>query len=247
VLSLPLRPENFEEVGDGDRVLRRAFAAAPQRLLPANAPLVGEGARREHAVLIRHGWAASVRTLPDGRRIIPEVHLPGDVVGLDVLLRPRADHGIRALTPLVYHALPRNELQALCGALSLSVLDHLLRDYERVRALAELLARASAEERLAAFLVSLHDRLKRRQLVASQSFRLPMTQQDIGDHLGLTVVHVNRVLQRLGQQGIVAREQRRLIRLRDLDRLVALAGNAVARREAPSSRRPSLREAEAAR
>jgi CRP-like cAMP-binding protein len=126
------------------------------------------------------------------------------------------------------------------------MLDLVLRRYERVRSLAEMLARGSAEERIAAFLVALHDRLKRRQLVAGLSFRLPMTQQDIGDHLGLTVVHVNRVLQRLAQQGILAREEKRVVLLRDLDRLVALAGNTLPRREAPSNRRAAVREAEVA-
>jgi CRP/FNR family transcriptional regulator len=226
-LTLPRHPQSSEAVR-ADRAVHRVFARAPQRVAVPRTVLFAQGARRDEAILIQHGWAISVRTLPDGRRTIPELHLPGDIVGLEVVLRARADHALQALTPLVYHALGRDELAALAGTLALPLLDVAVRRYEGVRDLAELIARGSAEERLATFLLSLYERLRRRHLAVGASFRMPMTQQEIGDHLGITVVHVNRVMQRLVQQGIVARAHQRILVLQDPERLAAIARHAAA-------------------
>src|SRR5206468_2582370 len=65
------------------------------------------------------------------------------------------------------------------------------------------LGRADAEERLAMMLVEFHGRLARAGLFRNGAYPWPLTQQDMADFLGLTVVHVNRVVQRLRREGLV--------------------------------------------
>jgi CRP-like cAMP-binding protein len=114
-------------------------------------------------------------------------------------------------------------------AVALSVGYLLDRERRHAERLAVGLGHRDAEARLAAFLLDLYDRLRAHGLVSSRSFRLPMTQQQIGHHLGLTVVHVNRVLRRLREKGIALVRQNVVI-IADFDRLRGIAGQASAMR-----------------
>jgi CRP/FNR family transcriptional regulator, anaerobic regulatory protein len=71
-------------------------------------------------------------------------------------------------------------------------------------------------------LLDLHGRLHHAGLANGDAFRMPMTQQEIGDHLGLTLVHVNRVLRRLREAGIVT-VQRGMVWVEEMERLANLA------------------------
>jgi CRP-like cAMP-binding protein len=84
------------------------------------------------------------------------------------------------------------------------------------------LGRGDAEERIAAMLLDFRWRLGRLGLVRDETYRFPMTQQQIGDYLGLTVVHVNRVLKRLRDGGL-ATIQNRLVTIHDVAGLQAMA------------------------
>jgi hypothetical protein len=67
-------------------------------------------------------------------------------------------------------------------------------------------------------LLDIHDRLKRRDLISRPTFNLPLTQEQIGDHLGLTVVHVNRTLRRLREERVLMMD-RQVVIIHDLDAL----------------------------
>jgi DNA-binding transcriptional regulator LsrR (DeoR family) len=71
-------------------------------------------------------------------------------------------------------------------------------------------------------LIDLYDRLRRRRLIARSSFNLHLTQQQIGDHLGLTNAHVNRVLRWFACEDI-ALVKRYVVIIRDMPRLRRLA------------------------
>ncbi|MEJ2445477.1 MAG: helix-turn-helix domain-containing protein [Exilibacterium sp.] len=85
-----------------------------------------------------------------------------------------------------------------------------------------LLSKSSAEQRLAALLLSLSARYKRRQLSAT-SFVLPMSRTDMGNYLGLTIETVSRVMGRFQKQNITSSD-RRNITLLDLEQLKEIAG-----------------------
>ncbi|HUD93362.1 helix-turn-helix domain-containing protein [Sphingobium sp.] len=82
----------------------------------------------------------------------------------------------------------------------------------------------SALERLAAFLLDLHDRLVATGAVTDGGFDFPLTQQQLGDLLGLTTVHVNRSLRRLDETGYLRRSRRRMF-IQSIQGLGAIAPN----------------------
>jgi CRP-like cAMP-binding protein len=98
----------------------------------------------------------------------------------------------------------------------------LLEARRRSEDLAARIARLEAPERVAALLVDLHDRLRRRRLIARGSYNLYLTQQQIGDHLGLTGATVNRVLSWLSREDI-ALVKGYVVIIRDMSRLRRLA------------------------
>jgi len=88
--------------------------------------------------------------------------------------------------------------------------------------LAVRIARLEALERIGAMLIDLYDRQRRRRLIARSSYNLHLTQQQIGDHLGLTNARVNRVLRWLSREDIALVKGYAVI-IRDMPRLRRLA------------------------
>ena len=94
----------------------------------------------------------------------------------------------------------------------------LAEDERRLHNWVAALSKGSADERIATLLLDLHGRLHHAGLANGDAFRMPMTQQEIGDHLGLTLVHVNRVLRRLREAGIVT-VQRGMVWVEEMEQL----------------------------
>jgi CRP-like cAMP-binding protein len=175
-------------------------------------------------VLLR-GWAACSKLLPDGRRQIINFAVPGDFLGLRGFLLPKADHAIVTITEAKVSQFPRQRMldlirdnprfgAAVLWALSFEqaiVVEHLVN-----------IGRRSALERTAHLLLELEARLGLVGLSHDGQFEVPVTQEDLGDALGLTTVHVNRVLRQLRAQGLLATRQRR-VEILDRDRLQELA------------------------
>jgi CRP-like cAMP-binding protein len=159
--------------------------------------------------IIVDGWAGRARVLPDGRRQILALLLPGDGIGICTRPNPRALSSTIALTPLLtvdataLHAAvlrhdPRcagiHEAFAIIGALGEAMLlDHIVR-----------LGRQTAYERTAHLFLELRERLAIVGMVEDDTFVLPLTQDRIAEILGLSVVHVNRTLQQMRRDGLIA-------------------------------------------
>lgn len=168
------------------------------------------------------GTLRLVRLLPDGRRQVMGFALPGDFLGLV----PQVRHPVsaEALGPVRTCRFGRQDFAALVESKP-----HLLRSlYERAGyelALAQdqmlLLGRRTAEEKVAAFLLSLRARFARAGH-SSVTVELPMGRQDMADHLGLTMETVSRMLSRLDRANTLLLVPGG-VRLLDLDRLEALA------------------------
>lgn len=198
----------------------------PRRRVRARADLLHEHDSAVCAFVVHEGWAASYKLLPGGERQIVDFHVPGEVAGLRALLLGRADHNVQAVTEVAvsdvtaaalaraFEAAPRLGL-ALLGLASRSE-----------AALAEHLVdvgRRSADERTAHLLLELALRLGVLRRVASGAFACPLSQYAMADALGLTADHLNRVLRRLREAGLVT-VRRRAVILHDLPRLFALTG-----------------------
>jgi CRP-like cAMP-binding protein len=187
--------------------------------------LVREGDRPTESTLLLEGFAARYKGLADGRRQITAIHVPGDFVDLHSFLLHRMDHGVLALTPCRTGAVPHEILREiterhphLARLLWLSTLI----DGAIHREWLVAMGRRPALGQMAHLFCELFLRLQVVGLTDGNSFRLPLTQAELGDTLGLSTVHVNRVAQELRAAGLIGwREQR--VTISDWDGLAAAA------------------------
>ena len=233
------RADLYEDLARGKRALRAAFRQSPPQPVEAGAKIIAADGPSEAVYCVSGGWACRAREWPDGRRAIIDIFLPGDVIGLGDALTSRTNDTVVALTPLTLQAIEtRVALPHLLGQRPVGLFAYwlLCEQQRRVDRLAATIARFDAEGRLAMMLLDFYERLRRRELITALSYTMPLTQQQIGDHLGLTLVHVNRVLRSLREQKIV-NVDRHVVMIRDLARLQSLAGREA---KAPAAARPTL-------
>jgi CRP-like cAMP-binding protein len=153
------------------------------------------------------GWAFRLRLLPDGRRQILSILLPGDMVGLETVLGEAPRYSVQAASDVAMCLLDGPRLMPRMLAepwLRSRIFSLLNRERDAADELLTRIGQCDAEERVTWLLLDLHARLLRRGLAAESSFSLALTQQQIADLLGLNVIHLNRVLRRLRGRQLVA-------------------------------------------
>jgi CRP/FNR family transcriptional regulator, anaerobic regulatory protein len=199
-IGYPLhRPELYDALCQGDALLLRAMAGN-QAVFEEGRRLIQTGKESDAIYRLRTGWLARTRTIEDGRRQIMMVFLPGDLVGVKSMLLREQPDSVECLSSVTVDVIEHTQARRLVesnGPIALRMLFQLGEDERRLHNWAVGLGRGNAEERIATMLLDFRGRLQRIGLLARDTYRLPMTQQEIGDYLGLTVVHVNRVLRRL--------------------------------------------------
>ena len=198
----PSAPGVTEEVLAGARALRRAFLAAPLRIAARGTSIIHEPT----LCLVRRGFVLRCHDLANGSRAIVDVLIPGDIVGLDHVLIARPIGDFTVASQLSYQALKSADVRNMIKAdanVSFHVLAKLTEAHWRIEQFVTAVMRLEARERLAAFIIGIYQRLRRHGLISGMSFYLPMTQEEIADHLGLTIVHVSRTLRRLREEGLV--------------------------------------------
>lgn len=189
------------------------------RTVRARREVMREGETPSGVFLLRTGWAAYIRHFPDGRRQIQHLLLPGDPLALD--RKAPYPAAILALTPATLIDIdgPRTgDLAPIDTALrrhAMLTTHHLLNATAR-------LGRQSALERFAHLLLELRHRLAEVGLADATRFEMPLTQEMLADTLGLTSIHVNRTLQAMRQQALIALTGREVTLLRP-DQLAQLA------------------------
>lgn len=177
------------------------------------------------AYFLLEGWVLSSVGLAGGDRQIVKIHLPGDMLGSPSLVLRKAAETLTAVTPAtltkvslkgfgrLFYDAPR-----LAAAFFMSCQQERVVLMDRITSV----GRTRAAQRLAAFLLHLHDRLRVIAPEQDAAFHLPLTQEQIGDTIGLTSVHVNRTFREFDAMGIVHRRGH-MIELRDFDALRRLA------------------------
>ena len=164
--------------------------------------------------------------LPDGARQIVDFQVPGDFLGLRSILFRTSDHSIEAVTRSEASEVLAPEILdgfAQAPRLATAALWAASRDEAMVVEHLVDLGRRSADERMAHFLLELGMRLKLVGVGDEFGFDCPPTQYQLADILGLSAVHVNRVVRHLREQGLVAFQNKR-VTFDDLARLTELAG-----------------------
>jgi len=215
------------ELALGQRKLQAMFANSSPQMRRAGELLPGD-----EICHLQTGWACQLRTLSNGRQAIIDVFLPGDLIGLDVALYRGSPQGILALTALTMRRVAAEDalmdLMAYRPA-ALYVAWLLGRRQQRTERLLATISCLDAPGRLAVMVLDFYTRLRRKRLITGSTYNLPLSQIQIGHYLGLTMVHINRVLRSLREARIVNLEKH-CVTILDLERLTGLAENGGAAR-----------------
>ncbi|MGA8400727.1 MAG: Crp/Fnr family transcriptional regulator [Stellaceae bacterium] len=171
-------------------------------------------------MLIHRGVAYQSTALPDGRRSIADILLPGDIIGAGNAVLGRCDHEIVAASMLGYRLLKADRMHELARdpRICLRILALAAEERWRIDRHLTAITRFDSRGRLASMILDVYDRLRRRELISRPAFNLPLTQEQIADHLGITMVHVSRTLRLMREQRLVLLD-RQVVIILDLDEL----------------------------
>jgi CRP-like cAMP-binding protein len=186
-----------------------AVAALPYapRDFAADQDIVRIGDRPSESFAILEGWACRYKMVPGGRRQIMAFHIPGDLPDLQSVFLPRLDHSIAAITPLtvafIHHRDLRDIMRQHEGVAAALWRDSLV-DAAIFREWLVGIGRRTAHQRIAHLLCELATKTAAVGLAEGDTYPWPITQTELADALGLTDVHVNRVVRDLKQDGVLS-------------------------------------------
>lgn len=227
---MPLSPltrklSAFVALSDADLDVLSRFHRRRRTFLSGH-EMINEGQSNQTAFILAEGWACSYKILPDGGRQIVDFQVPGDFLGLRSILFRTADHSVEAVTRIEASEVLSPDIFDGFGQsarLATAILWASSRDEAMVVEHLVNLGRRSADERMGHILLELGARLKLVGLGDKTGFDCPLTQYHLADILGLTAVHVNRVLRNLREDGLVTFKRGR-VSFDDFERLKEFAG-----------------------
>lgn len=202
-------------------------AMSPPKALQRGDALVEMDEPHDFVYSVESGWLARCRTISDGRRQIIVIFLPGEICGIKTIFMTHQPDPIEALTPAStrrIHYKEACELATRDFAVAMHLAWQLAQDERHLHNWNVRLGRANAEERVAALLLEMRNRLNGLGVNSSNTrYGLPLTQQQLADHVGLTTVHVGRVLRRFRELGMVKIHGNEVVFLDNADALAEIA------------------------
>ncbi|THD79480.1 MAG: Crp/Fnr family transcriptional regulator [Phenylobacterium sp.] len=224
VNPLILKLEAFHALSEADKELLTRLSTTSRTVGPRE-DLIREGDPPERVYLILEGFACRYKILPDGSRHIMAYMVPGDLCDLHVFILKTMDHSIGTLSACEVVDLPRAQVMEMIErpAIARALWWSGLVDGATLREWLVNIGARSAEERVAHLLCELLVRLRLVGLATEDRYELPITQNELGDTMGLSTVHVNRVLQRLRAEGLIIFKSQKLVILKVAE-LMAFSG-----------------------
>lgn len=196
-----------------------------EKTFSAQQDIIAAGAHNSYSSLIVEGIAARYRLLSNGRRQITALHVPGDFLDLRSFLLKDTEHGVVALTPSRVILADHDALRQLVDTKP-SITRLLWMDTTIEAAIYQewvvSMGRRSSVGRLAHLVCELFTRLRAVRRTDGFTFRLPLTQTELADVLGLSVVHVNRIVKQLRSEFVVSWNNH-LVSIQDWQRLREIA------------------------
>jgi len=200
------------EIGsEEERAIRNAVAET--RRLPPDEVAVHSGVELSSSLMLLDGWMARSKDLESGERQVTQLHIAGDFADLHAFTLKCLDHDVVTLTDCTVAVVPHDRLKQITEQYP-----HLARVYWFMtnidaaihREWALSLGQRSAISRMANLFCELRVRLEQIGRTRGDTYELPLTQRELAECLGLTVVHANRTLQELRRRGLVEFENRQL-------------------------------------
>jgi CRP-like cAMP-binding protein len=201
-----MKMEQFTRFTEAERRRLDDIISTRQREHGAREDIIAEGAHSEYCHVLLKGLACRYKILPDGERQIMAFLVPGDLCDAEIFILKEMDHGVGTIGPSVTAMVHSDEMRKLLrevscmsealwwgtmtdiGVLRERIIDHGRRD---------------ATERIAHLLYEMLIRYRIVEETRDDTFAFPITQTDLADATGLTPSHVNRVLQRFREDGVI--------------------------------------------
>jgi CRP-like cAMP-binding protein len=183
-------------------------------VLQPGTEIISAGQDQAELYTLYAGWAIRTKTLSDGRRQILNIHLPGDLIGLQGAMFDASSYSVEALTEVQLCLLPRRKMWALFENMPELAFDVTWLGAHQERYVDEGLlsvGQRSASERIAALVIQLYKRLDKLGLVINGAMPFPLKQQHIADTLGLSLVHTNKSLAKLRRLGMFSQTNSTLL------------------------------------
>jgi CRP-like cAMP-binding protein len=195
------------------------------RPIPARTDLISEGEEPKNVHLIMSGYACRYKILPDGRRQIMAIFVPGDVCDLHVQILGEMDHSIGTLSDATVVDISPARIDELIAnpRINRGLWWMTLVDEGTLREWLVSMGQRGAAEQMAHVFCELHLRLRSVGLAENDSFQLPGTQEDLADLMGVTPVHVSRTFSALREKDLIRMDQGSLT-IPDLGSLRAFGG-----------------------
>lgn len=196
--------ENFEPLCDADRELIAALEK-DERAIRGRTHLRRSGMPYSELYALKKGWVYSYTILPDGRRQILQIHVPGDIVGLYDAPFDHASHDLEAAANSIVCPFPKAALDPIFRhsptmtalLFTFAMIDQVVY-LDRLRALGRL----NAVDRVGHFLLTILARMRLTGEKEGARFEFPLTQTDVADATGLTNVSVSKASKELREEGL---------------------------------------------
>ena len=203
-----------------------ADATSRPRKFAAKHDLIREGDQPGPVFIMLEGWAYRYKIMPSGSRQVLAYLMPGDCCDLHIGLLAEMDHSIQTVVPALVAMVGRAEMDAMmdehrCIAKAMYVSQ--LVDEGIMRAWIASMGRRASIERVAHLMCELYLRARNIGLANRETFALPLSQLLLADSLGMTPVHLNRVLKELRLTGAMTLARGSLL-ITDPGKLIQIAG-----------------------
>jgi len=195
------------------------------RQVASHKNIIAEGQVPDEVHLVLEGLACRFKVMKNGRRQILAFLVPGDFCDLHVAILGNMDHGIATLTPCTMVEISTTTVEELTSnhpKIARALWWATLVDEAVLREWLVNIGQRPANQRLAHLLCELLVRLQTVGGASDNSYSLPITQEEMGDALGLSIVHVNRTLQAMRRAGLITLKNTLLV-IKDVERLKAFA------------------------
>jgi CRP-like cAMP-binding protein len=213
LMPMLLKFERRGRLGDDDR---KALLALPHnvRRVAAGAHIIRDGDKPDFCSVLLSGFAFRHKITGEGGRQVIAIHMEGDCVDLQNSLLSVSDHNVQMLTEGDVAFIARDAIRELAlsrPAVGMAMWTDTLIDSAIFREWVVNVGRRDARARIAHMLCEFSLRLEAAGLAKDHRYELPMTQEQLADSVGLTSVHVNRVLRQLGEEGLISRQKRAIV------------------------------------
>jgi CRP-like cAMP-binding protein len=196
---------------DEERAIRGVVKET--RSVPADQIAIRSGEELTSSIVLLNGWMARCKDLPSGERQVTELHVAGDFADLHGFTLKCLDHDVLALSDCTVGVVPHERLRELTEefprlgriywfATNVDAAIH--------REWALSLGQRSALSRMAHLFCEMYERLNAVGRTNGSGYEFPLTQRELSECLGLTVVHANRTLQELRRRRLLELEKGKL-------------------------------------